>query len=170
MSWEVATFLVAAASVVVTVVYGEIQRQRQKQDHELAEEQLRLAKEEAELRPELTVTLGEPPLTYLPVENLPSAGYDATLLLTIINTGGTTAHNVNGGLWLKDPHLEAEGYGHASFTDQFFGNLAPTLSYGLSARVRVRSYGMTKVRYRCWADEVPLTEGAFEFEVAKRHS
>jgi hypothetical protein len=110
-------------------------------------------------------------LTYVKPENVPGAGYDATLSLTITNTGTTAAHNVYGGLLLEGPHLEAQGYGHASFTDQVVGNLAPTLSSGLQAHVRVRADGMTKVmtkvRYRCWADEVPLTEGAFEFEVTK---
>jgi hypothetical protein len=107
-------------------------------------------------------------LTYVKPENVPGAGYDATLSLTITNTGTTAARNVYGGLLPEGPHLEAQGYGHASFTDQVVGNLAPTLYSGLRAHVRVRADGMNKVRYRCWADEVPLTEGAFEFEVTKR--
>jgi hypothetical protein len=114
------------------------------------------------------VALGEPPLTYVKRENVPGAGYDATLLLTITNTGGTKAHNVNGGLRLEGSHLKAERYNPTSFTDSYLGHLAPSQSYGLSAHVRVGSYGMTTIRYRCWADEVPLTEGAFEFEVTKR--
>jgi hypothetical protein len=71
---------------------------------------------------------------------------------------------------LEGPHLAAEGYGHAAFSDQWLGNLMPSLPSGFSLAVRVRSYGMAKIHYRYWCDEIPITEGACEFVVAKRES
>jgi hypothetical protein len=63
LTWEVATFWVAVASagiaalsVFVTVVYGEIQRRNQASQRRQSEEQLRLAREQAELQPKLEVS------------------------------------------------------------------------------------------------------------------
>ncbi len=55
MSWEVPTFIVAGLALVATVVYGEIQRRAQRRDRQIAQEQLRLAREQAEMRPVLEV-------------------------------------------------------------------------------------------------------------------
>jgi hypothetical protein len=49
VSWSVVAAVAGIAAVVVTVVYGEIQRR-------LARRQLTLAEEQAELRPELEVS------------------------------------------------------------------------------------------------------------------
>jgi hypothetical protein len=63
LTWEVATFWVAVATVVAaagsvlaTVVYGEIQRRGQASQRRQSEEQLRLAREQAERRPVLVVS------------------------------------------------------------------------------------------------------------------
>jgi len=63
LTWEVATFWVAvatvvaaAASVLATVIYGEIQRRGQESQRRQSEEQLRLAREQAERRPVLVVS------------------------------------------------------------------------------------------------------------------
>ncbi len=59
--------MVALLAFIATVVYGEVQRR-------LAQKQLALAQKQADARPELTVTLGEPPLTHVKPENAPGAG------------------------------------------------------------------------------------------------
>ena len=56
-----------ALAFIATVVYGEVQRR-------LAQKQLALAQKQADARPELTVTLGEHPLTHVKPENVPGAG------------------------------------------------------------------------------------------------
>ena len=56
LKWEVATFWVAIASVLVTVIYGEIQRRGQARQRRQSEEQLRLDREQAERRPVLEVS------------------------------------------------------------------------------------------------------------------
>jgi hypothetical protein len=63
MKWEVATFWVAiasaaiaAVSVLVTIIYGEIQRRGQASQRRQSEEQLRLAREQAEQRPVLMIS------------------------------------------------------------------------------------------------------------------
>jgi hypothetical protein len=59
--------MVALLALIATVVYGEVQRR-------LAQKQLALAQKQADVRPELTVTLGEPPWTHVKPENAPEAG------------------------------------------------------------------------------------------------
>jgi hypothetical protein len=63
LNWEVATFWVAiasaaiaAVSVLVTFIYGEIQRRGQASQRRQSEEQLRLAREQAERQPVLVVS------------------------------------------------------------------------------------------------------------------
>jgi hypothetical protein len=66
VSWEVATFWVAVLAVVVTVGYGEIQRRGQARQRKSDEEQLRLAREQAELRPDLEASLNTVAFHHLP--------------------------------------------------------------------------------------------------------
>ena len=59
--------MVALLALIARIVYGELQRR-------FAQERLALAQKQADPPPELTGTLGEPPLTRVKPENAPEAG------------------------------------------------------------------------------------------------
>lgn len=90
VSWEVATFWVAVLAVVVTVVYGEIERRGQARQRKSDEEQLRLAREQAEMRPDLEV--------FCAIRRRKSSE-KGTLQVEVANSGKVAAHNVRG--WIS---------------------------------------------------------------------
>jgi len=90
VSWEVATFWVAVLAVVVTVVYGEIERRGQARQRKSDEEQLRLAREQAEMRPDLEV--------FCAIRRRKSSE-KGTLQVEVTNSGKVAAHNVRG--WIS---------------------------------------------------------------------
>ncbi|MGH3144782.1 MAG: hypothetical protein ACRDTR_03175, partial [Rubrobacter sp.] len=55
----VITLVISILALIATVIYGEIGRRQQVGQQALAEEQLRLAREQAEMRPRLSVDASE---------------------------------------------------------------------------------------------------------------
>ena len=82
VSWSVVAAVAGILAVIVTIIYGEIERR-------LARRQLALAQEQAELQPRLKVTLPERQLSYQWPIPIPE-GYarDGHLLFEIKNVGG----------------------------------------------------------------------------------
>jgi hypothetical protein len=166
VSWEVATFwvaVVAAFAAIVTVFYGEIQRRAQSRQGKLDEEQLRLAREQATLRPDLEVSFRTvafpdlPPDTVVPHEQ-------AVVGFNITNTGKTAAHGVRCTFQLEEPlgapdPMMGENY---DFQADYIG---PKQPFPHEVRASVHDYGWTKARYVCTCDEVGESEGVVEFEV-----
>jgi hypothetical protein len=168
VSWEIATFWVAGIAVfaaVVTVFYGEIQRRAQSRQRKSDEEQLRLAREQATLRPDLevffyTVAFHKlPPDTLVPHEQ-------ASVACNITNNGKAAAHGVHCIYQLEEPlgaHDPMMGEDH-DFQANYIG---PKQTFRHHVRVSVHDYGWTKARYVCICDEVGESEGVVEFEVRK---
>lgn len=135
----------------------------------LSEEQLRLAREQAEMRPELVVSMHDTPFTWGRGQ---VANADAVLHFEIINTGKTTAHYVYCDLQFEEMRLVDLLHGHPSHYQIGIGDLSPTqeVPYRLPLDVRVKAGGLARVRYRCWCDELPTIEGDIEFEVPPKES
>jgi hypothetical protein len=173
MTWEVATFWVAVASagiaalsVLVTVVYGEIQRRGQVSQRSQSEEQLRLAREQAELRPKLSVSLR--PLLYQP--RPPDAGWfhdKVALIFDVANAGKSAAHNIRIKITLDEKRFAPDEM-NISIPQNPIPHLGPSDSVPHQLNVEVLSYGPTKADYVCSCDEVGPSEGTIEFEVHER--
>ena len=152
----VATLIVAVISVIVTILYGEIERR-------LVRRQLRLAQEQAALRPDLSLSAA-----YSRIGKTVRHA-DGVLEFSIANTGQSTANNVRCSLQLKEPHLVLFLDGGPRTTSYLMraAKITPVEPYRRSLNVRVRVQGRGKVRYRCWCDEAPPTEGDIEFEISE---
>lgn len=88
--------LFAFGALVAAIIYGEIQRRSQRHQQQLAEEQLRLAREQAEMRPKLAASFRV--IHQRLDEDFPP--YDR-LHVEVTNNGGTTAHNMR--CWIRLP-------------------------------------------------------------------
>jgi hypothetical protein len=80
----------------------------------------------------------------------------------------TSSHLVPSASPILRPTLKSKIHGVSSSSPLAVVSSAQACSCVRGLTSTVRGWDMTKVRYRGWADEVPLTEGAFEFEVTKR--
>ena len=159
MSWSVVAAIAGIAAVVATIVYGEIQRR-------MAGRQLRLAQEEAQLRPKLAVSLR--PVLYQP--RPPNAGWPhdkVALVFDITNDGRSAAHNVRFEVNLDERHFALDEMNIVPANP--IPRLGPAESVPHQVNVDVLSYGPTKARYFCTCDEVGASEGTIEFEVSERN-
>jgi|SRR5829696_5459390 len=90
------SLLVGLAATTVAWVYGENSRRQQHRHHEeqraLAEEQLQLAREQAEMRPDLEVVVCKVRRHRYPAEK-------GTLQVVVANSGKVAAHNARGWIY-----------------------------------------------------------------------
>jgi hypothetical protein len=139
-------------------------RQRTKEreeDHQLAEEQLKLAREQAKQRPSLEVTLPSGQMHYqLPVPIPEGYVHDGHLLFEIKNVGWTAAHNLECRLELDREKLDVLG------TPSFgFSRLPPFSPHIMQVNVRPHTHGPSRASYRCTYDEGEPVTGTIEFEI-----
>jgi hypothetical protein len=154
--WSVVAAIAGILAVLVTIVYGEVQRR-------MAGRQLRLAQEEAELRPEVVISLRT--VVYHPRPRDPGTQYPhAALVFNVTNDGRSAAHNVNCEVSLDERHL---------IPDDMYGqnypfvrpHLGPSATEPHQINVAVLAHGPTEAHYRCVCDEVGKSEGSVKFEV-----
>jgi hypothetical protein len=157
--WSVVAATAVIAAVAATIYYGEIQRRMDRK-------QLRLAQEEVELRPKLSVTLRE--VVY---QNRPKdAGWlhdKAAIVFDLMNDGRSAAHNVHCEIRLDGRHFAPDDMHHSNhpYTNRHLG---PSAKVAVQLNVDVLHYGSTEARYTCVCDEVGESEGLVEFEVRER--
>jgi hypothetical protein len=159
MNWSVVAAIAGIAAVVVTIWYGQRQVR-------LAREQLRLAQEEAELRPKLAVSLKT--VQYQP--RPPDAGWPhdkLALVFKVANNGRSAANSVRCEVHLDERCFAPDEMNLVAGSGEY-GRLSPSESVPHQVNVDVLSYGPTEVRYVCTCDEVGPSEGIIEFEVPER--
>lgn len=156
MSWAVVATIAGIVSVIVTLIYGEVQRR-------LARKQLRLAQEEASLRPKLTITVRDVVFHYRP-ENPGSPLVQAAVVFDVANDGRSAAHNVRCEIRLDERNLEPDDM-HGPNHDFFAAHIGPSACLPHQINAGVVSHGLTEARYLCVCDEVGKSEGRIEFEV-----
>jgi hypothetical protein len=129
--------------------------------------QFRLAEEQAELRPNLEVSLREVGWHYLPPDS--SVPHEqVAITFNITNKGRTAAHGVRCTFLFEEQRLGAPhpNYGkNRDFEKQYIG---PIQTAAHDVTRSVREYGSTKARYVCTCDEVGPTDGVVEVEVPNR--
>jgi hypothetical protein len=159
VSWSVVAAIAGIVAVVATIVYGEIQRR-------LARRQLLLAQEQAELCPQLAISLREMVYHHRP-ENPGSRYEQASIVFDVANDGRSAAHNVRCKVRLDERHLVPDDT-HGVNRDFSAAHIGPSSDVPLQINVAVLSYGPTEACYHCVCDEVGKSEGRVEFEVPKR--
>jgi len=147
------------AAVIATIYYGEIQRRMDRR-------QLRLAQEEAELRPRLVISLKTVVYHHRPPN--PGSKYEqAAIVFNVTNDGRSAAHNVYCEVQLDGDRLMLDDM-HGANHDFFAPHLGPSATKPHQINVGVLSPGKTEARYRCVCDEVGEAEGPVGFEVPER--
>ena len=133
----------------------------------VSKNQLRLAQEEAELRPQVAVSFNEVVFHYRP-PNPGSQYVQVAIVFDIANNGRSATHNVHCEIRLDEEHLELDDmHGeNRAFNAPYMG---PKSTNPYSINAGIRSYGPTRAHYRCVCDEVGETEGVIEFEVPERN-
>jgi hypothetical protein len=112
VSWSVVAAIAGIVAVIVTILYGEVQRR-------IDRKQLRLAQEEAELRPKLVISFK----TAVPHPRPPDPGTEhphSAIVFNITNDGRSAAHNVHCEVHLDERRLvpdEMYGANHDIFED-----------------------------------------------------
>jgi hypothetical protein len=134
----------------------------------VSKRQLRLAQEEAELRPQL-VASAHALVFHTLQSNTPARYEQAALAFEITNNGRTAAHGVLCVFRLEEPFGEPDPRmgGNSDFQTAYIG---PKQTLRHEVLVSVRGYGSTTVRYSCICDEVGETEGVIDFEVFEKDS
>ena len=159
VSWSVVAAIAGIVSVIVTIVYGEVQRR-------LSMRQLRLAQEEAGLRPRLTVSLRTVVYHYRPPN--PGSKYEqAAIVFDVTNDGRSAAHNVSCEVRLDERHLELDDL-HGQNRNLFAPHIGPSATVPHAVNVGVLSVGPTVARYRVVCDAVGESEDQVEFEIPER--
>jgi hypothetical protein len=129
----------------------------------MTRKQLRLAQEEAELRPDLVLSLKNVGYHHRPPDpgtEHPQAG----ITFKITNDGRSAAHNVRCEVRLDERQLilsDMHGQNHDFVRDR----LGPTATDSHDIHVSVLAHGPTEARYRFVCDEVGESEGTLKFEV-----
>ena len=156
VSWSVVAAIAGIVAVVVTIIYGEIQRRS-------ARRQLRLAQEEAELRPKLVVSLKDVVFHHRP-DNPGSRHVQAAVVFNVANDGRTAAHHVRCEVRLDERHLELDDM-HGQNRDFFAERLGPSRDAPHQVNVGILTHGPTEAQYVCACDEVGESEGSVAFVV-----
>ena len=156
VSWSVVAAIAGIAAVITTIVYGEIQRR-------LARRQLRLAQEEAELRPKLVLSLKEVVFHHRP-PNPGSQHVQASIVFNVTNDGKSAAHHVRCEVRLDERHLELDDM-HGMNQDFSAERLGPSCAAPHQVNVGILSHGPTEASYVCACDEVGESEGRVAFVV-----
>jgi hypothetical protein len=156
VSWSVVAAIAGIVAVIVTILYGEVQRRMDRK-------QLRLAQEEAELRPKLVISFK----TAVPHPRPPDPGTEhphSAIVFNITNDGRSAAHNVLCEVHLDERRLvpdEMYGANHDIF-EEYIG---PKDTKPHQINVALLAHGPTEARYRFVCDEVGESEGSIKFEV-----
>jgi len=132
----------------------------------VSKKQLRLAQEEAELRPQLVASLKTVAFHHRP-DNPGSQYIQAAIVFDIANKGRSAAHNVTCEFHLEEQHLVPDDM-HGVNRDFSAEYMSPSKTLPHQVNVGIRSSGPTKADYRCICDEVGETKGIVEFEVPER--
>jgi hypothetical protein len=165
MSLELATLIIGVIAVIVSVVaaIAAVLAVRYSRE-QLAQgcEQLRLAREQAELRPEISLLLQEEqPLTYVKTLGMRYVDhFQAYVNFQIKNTGETAAHNVICKVWFDENVLEPVDYG--DFHTAWMG---PEQTNKHRVKVRTYSHGVTTISYATMCDEVGRVGGILNLEI-----
>ena len=154
MSWSVVAAVAGVLAVIVTIVYGEIERR-------LARRQLALAQEQAELRPSLEVSLGK--LSFLPYASTAIANFGFELR----NVGRAAAHNVECTFEFEREHfrVEIEGIFNGAAITFRFPSVPPLTRRVMAVPVQCETHGLSRTSYYCSYDEGNPVTGTIEFEI-----
>jgi hypothetical protein len=134
----------------------------------VSRKQLKLAQEEAELRPDLEVSFNDVLFHHRP-PNPGSRYVQAAIRFYISNNGRSAAHNVHCEIRLDEERLELDDM-HGPNRDYSAPYMGPKSTKAYAKNVGIRVYGPTEAHYRCVCDEVGDIEGAIEFEVPEKSS
>jgi hypothetical protein len=132
----------------------------------MTRKQLRLAEEEAELRPKLVISFKT--VVYHPRPPEPGTPHPhAAIVFNVTNDGRSAAHNVLCEISLDEKHLTPDDmYGqNYPFSMERLGP-SDTEPYQINAAVR--AHGPTEAHYRCVCDKVGKSEGSVKFDVPER--
>ena len=133
----------------------------------VSKEELTIAQEGAELRPNLVASLRETVFHWLPPDS-PVPYEQATIVLNITNNGRTAAHGVRCEVVFNKEKLEAPHHTFGENNDFTAPYMGPRQALVHGWNVSVREYSMTEVRYVCTCDEVGAAAGIVEVEIPKR--
>jgi hypothetical protein len=129
----------------------------------MTRKQLRLAQEEAELRPKLMISFKT--AVYHP--RPPDSGTEhphASIVFNVTNDGRSAAHHVLCEIHFDERHLIPDDmYGQNYDFDR--PRLGPTATEPHAINAAVLAHGSTEARYRFVCDEVGESEGTVKFEV-----
>jgi hypothetical protein len=161
VNWSVVAALAGIVAVVATIFYGEIQRR-------MAGKQLRLAQEEAALRPKLSVSLKQ--ITYQSRPREAEWPHDkASIVFDLKNVGRSAAHAVRCEVRLDKRHFAPDDMNIAPHP--YSGpHLGPSDKVAVPLNVDVLHYGPTEAHYVCACDEVGESEGTIKFEIHERRT
>ncbi len=143
-----------------------------------ARKSAKLAEEQAEMRPQLEVTWGDPPIEY----EIGAALHNARLLILITNTGKVVARGLRGTLWANSPGLDFVDAAAAivslkrlsPVSSREDGDSAPGTfrgTYRHEANVWVDPSSSTPIRvgYKIvYAEAIPSAKGTLELPADKR--
>jgi hypothetical protein len=134
----------------------------------VSKKELRLAQEEAELRPELVISLRT--VVYHSRPRDPGTQYPhAAIVFDVTNDGRSAAHNVHCEVRLDERHLipdDMYGPNH----DFYREHLGPSDTKPHNINFAVLVHGPTEAHYRCVCDEVGVYEDSIRFEVPERET
>lgn len=152
VSWSVVAGIAGIVAAITGVVAVIMNRK-----------QLRLAQEEAELRPELVLSFKT--AKYHPRPPNPGTEHPhAVIVFNVTNDGRSAAHYVRCEISLDERHLIAdETYGQNYDFDRT--RLGPTSTEPHQINAAVLAHGPTEAGYRFVCDEVGESEGTLNFEV-----
>ena len=129
----------------------------------MTRKQLRLAQEEAELRPKLVLSFKAAVYHHRPRD--PGTEHPhAVIVFNVKNDGRSAAHHVHCEVRLDERHLIPDDmYGANHDFDR--PRLGPTATEPHQINAAVLAHGPTEARYRFVCDEVGESEGTIKFEV-----
>jgi hypothetical protein len=154
--WSVVAAIAGIAAVLVTIYYGEIQRR-------MDSRVLRLAQEEAELRPKLVISLRAVVYHHRPRD--PGTQYPhAAIVFNVTNDGRSAAHNVLCEISLDEKHLIPDDMCDQNY-DFSRPHLGPSATDPHQINAAVLAHGPTEAHYRCVCDEVGKSEGSVRFDI-----
>ena len=151
--------LVSILSVYITFVYGEIQRR-------LANRQLRLAEEEAELRPELSVAVYAVELSEIR-HNPGNRPELARIYFDVKNGGRSAASNIRCRIEVEDLHQPPGGGTTKEAVTVQVSHLGPKTCHAEIPAFLLRPPGWAEVVWSCVCDEVGETQDIFVFDASE---
>jgi hypothetical protein len=126
----------------------------------VSKQQLRLAEEQAKLRPNLVASVKEVQYHDLPPDS-PVPHEQVAITFNITNAGKAAAHGVRCAFSFEEqlgPGHHHFGQDH-DFKERYIG---PGQTFAHDATRSVLEYGLTRVRYVCTCDEVGPVEGTID--------